>query len=78
MGYRVKLQKVQRPTNRSYYLNVPTALAEAMQVHKGEEFEWILEDRNTLVLRRLRPLPSVRSKQRATKNAISDEENGQH
>lgn len=62
MGYPVKLQKVERPTNRSYYLNVPAALAEAMQLEKGEEFEWILEDRNTLILQRSKPLPSPRKK----------------
>ncbi len=64
MGYPVKLQKVDRPTNRSYYINFPTALAEAIQVEKGEEFEWIVEDKNTLILQRLRPQPSVRSKKR--------------
>ena len=61
MGYRVKLQKVDRPTNRSFYLNFPVALAEAMDVEKGEEFEWLVEDRNTLVLKRLKPRPSVRA-----------------
>lgn len=65
MGYPVKLQKVERPTNRSYYINLPAALAEAMQLEKGEEFEWILEDRNTLILQRLKPLPSVRPKPRS-------------
>jgi bifunctional DNA-binding transcriptional regulator/antitoxin component of YhaV-PrlF toxin-antitoxin module len=62
MGYPVKLQKVERPTNRSYYVNLPAALAEAMQLEKGEKFEWILEDRNTLILQRLKPLPSGRTK----------------
>jgi bifunctional DNA-binding transcriptional regulator/antitoxin component of YhaV-PrlF toxin-antitoxin module len=62
MGYPVKLQKVERPTNRSYYVNFPAALAEAMQLEKGEEFEWILEDRNTLILQRLKQLPSGRIK----------------
>ena len=62
MGYRVKLQKVERPTNRSYYLNVPVPLAEALNLKKGEEFEWIIEDRNSLVLRRVKPTGSVRKK----------------
>ena len=62
MGCPVKLQKVQRPTNRSYYINFPAALAEAMQVEKGEEFEWVIEDRNILVLKRIKPRPSVRKK----------------
>ncbi len=53
MGYKAKLQKVERPTNRSYYINFPVALAEAMNMVKGEEFEWSIEDRNTLTLRRV-------------------------
>jgi bifunctional DNA-binding transcriptional regulator/antitoxin component of YhaV-PrlF toxin-antitoxin module len=51
-GYVVKLQKVERPTNRSYYVNFPVALAEAMGITKGEEFLWIVEDKNTLILKR--------------------------
>jgi len=54
-GYRVKLQKVERPTNRSYYINFPVALAEALGMEKGEEFEWLIEDKNTLVFSRVVP-----------------------
>jgi hypothetical protein len=64
VGYPVKIQKVERPTNRSYYVNLPTALAEVTQVEKGEQFEWLLEDRNTLILQRVNPRPSVRSKKK--------------
>ena len=52
MGYPVKLQKVERPTNRSYYINLPTAVAEAIAADKGEIFEWSVEDKNTLILSR--------------------------
>jgi hypothetical protein len=52
MGYLIKVQKVERPTNRSYYLNFPVALAEAIDLGKGEEWEWSIEDKNTLVLTR--------------------------
>ncbi len=52
MGYLVKLQKVDRPTNRSYYINLPVVLAEAMDLDKGEELEWTIEDKNTLLLTR--------------------------
>jgi len=48
MGYKIKVQKVERPTNNSYYVNLPVALAEAIEVKKGERFEWIIEDKNTL------------------------------
>ena len=36
MGYNVKIQKVERPTNTSFYVNFPAAIAEAAEVHKGE------------------------------------------
>lgn len=52
MGYLIKVQKVERPTNRSYYLNFPVALAEAIDLDKGEEWEWAVEDKNTLLLTR--------------------------
>ena len=52
MGYPVKIQKVERPTNRSYYVNFPVALAEAMGLKKAEDFEWWIEDKNTLILKR--------------------------
>jgi len=54
MGYRIKVQKVERPTNRSFYVNLPVVLAEAMDLRKGDELEWFLEDKNTLVLARVR------------------------
>ncbi len=58
MGYIVKIQKVERPTNTSFYVNLPAAIAEAAEVQKGESMEWLVEDRNTFILRRTR---SVRS-----------------
>jgi hypothetical protein len=62
MGYPVKIQKVERPTNRSYYVNFPVALAEAIGLEKGEDLEWLLEDKNTLILQRIRPKPPRRVK----------------
>lgn len=56
MGYRIKVQKVERPTNRSYYVNFPAALAEAIGVEKGEEFEWEIEDKNLLIFKRVNPV----------------------
>jgi hypothetical protein len=61
MGYLVKIQKVQRPTNRSYYVNLPVVVAEALSIEKGEEFQWSIEDKNTLVLARLKPHRSRKS-----------------
>jgi len=55
MGYKIKIQKVQRPTNKSYYVNMPAAIAESIGLEKGEEMEWEIEDKNLLVLKRLKP-----------------------
>ncbi len=52
MGYKVKMQKVERPTNKSYYINFPATIAESCEIEKGEEMEWVIQDRNTFVLRR--------------------------
>jgi bifunctional DNA-binding transcriptional regulator/antitoxin component of YhaV-PrlF toxin-antitoxin module len=65
MGYPVKIQKVERPTNRSYYVNFPVALAEALGLEKGEGFEWVVEDKNTLVFKRTKLHPPRKSKVRA-------------
>ena len=56
MGYITKIQKVERPTNQTFYANLPTALAQAIGIEKGEEFEWIIEDKNLLLLKRVKPL----------------------
>ena len=57
-GYLIKVQKVDRPTNRSYYLNLPVVLAEAMEIRKGEEMKWLVEDKNLLLLCRKQKKPA--------------------
>jgi hypothetical protein len=54
LGYSVKIQKVERPTNTSFYVNLPAAMAEAADIQKGETMEWLVEDRNTFILKRAR------------------------
>ena len=55
MGYKIKIQKVERPTNRSFYVNLPAALADAINLEKGEEMEWEIENKNLLILKRVKP-----------------------
>jgi len=62
MGCKVKIQKVERPTNRSFYVNMPAAIADAVCIEKGEEFEWTVEDKNTFVLSRCRKLTPKKRK----------------
>lgn len=59
MGHMIKIQRVERGKTKSFYVNFPAALAEAAQVEKGEEFEWLLEDRNAFLLRRKKPKNSI-------------------
>lgn len=64
MGYTVKIQKVDRGATRSFYVNFPAAVAESSNIKKGEEMEWTIEDRNTFVLKRLKPTKSVLRKKK--------------
>lgn len=58
MGYKVRIQRVQRADTSSYYVNFPVAVAEAIGAKKAEEWEWLVEDKNTLVFQRLKPSPA--------------------
>jgi len=58
MGYNAKIQKVDRGKTKSFYINLPAAVAEACNIEKGEEIEWLIEDRNTFVIKRITPIKS--------------------
>jgi antitoxin component of MazEF toxin-antitoxin module len=53
MATRVRIQRVERKNSRSFYVNLPVVLVEAIGIQKGEVFEWSLEDKNTLVFTRV-------------------------
>lgn len=55
MGYESKVQVIQRGgKNRQYYLICPAPLAGALEMEKSERIEWVVKDRWTLEVRRLR------------------------
>jgi len=56
MGYPTRIQLIQRQASQQWYVNFPSAIAQAMEFQKGEVFEWIVHDRRTLLLRRQRAL----------------------
>lgn len=66
MGYKIKIQKVDRGNTKSFYVNFPAAVAEAVKIQKGEEMEWIIENRNTFVLKRIKPIKSVLKNRKKT------------
>ena len=62
MGYPTKVQLIQRKTSEQWYINFPSALAQAMEFSRGETVEWFVEDKSLLALRRPSPPPSVLKK----------------
>jgi len=62
MGYPTKVQLIKRKQSEQWYINFPTAVAQAMEFERGETVEWIIEDKESLVLRRQTVLPSAMKK----------------
>jgi len=62
MGYQTKIQKVERPTNQSFYVNLPSAVAQSMNIKKGDVFEWLIENKNLLLLKRLKNQRNFKSR----------------
>jgi hypothetical protein len=52
MGFLTKVQTIKRKGSEQWYINFPSALAQACEFDYGETVEWVVEDRYTLVLRR--------------------------
>lgn len=52
MGYPTKIQLIKRPKSEQWYINFPSAIAQAMEFKKGEMVEWLIEDKKKLILKR--------------------------
>lgn len=46
------MQLINRKKSRQWYVNFPSALAQALELGKSEEVEWVIETRDKLLLRR--------------------------
>lgn len=64
MGYPTKVQLIKRKASEQWYINFPSAVAQAMEFQRGELVEWIIEDKGQLVLRRLKVPPTAIKKKR--------------
>ena len=54
MGFLSKVQVIQRgETNRQFYFICPAPLAQALEIEKGESIEWVVVDKQTLMIRRV-------------------------
>ncbi len=52
MGFPTKVQLIKRKASEQWYINFPSALAQAMEFSRGETVEWLVEDKSLLALRR--------------------------
>lgn len=52
MGYPTKVQVIRRKDSEQWYINFPAAIAQAMEFTKGETVEWVIQDRDRLLLNR--------------------------
>jgi hypothetical protein len=64
MGFPTKVQLIQRKESEQWYVNFPSALAQAMEFEKGEVVEWVVSDLSQLVLNRRQPPPDPVKKKR--------------
>ena len=62
MGFPTKVQLIKRQASEQWYINFPSAIAQAMEFSRGETVEWIVEDKALLALRRLAPPPPALKK----------------
>jgi hypothetical protein len=71
MGFPTKVQLIQRKASEQWYINFPSAIAQAMEFSRGETVEWIVENKALLALRRLGPPPSALKKTLLASSPVS-------
>jgi hypothetical protein len=52
MGYPTKVQCIKRKKSEQWYINFPSAVAHALEFAQSELVEWIISDKQHLILRR--------------------------
>jgi hypothetical protein len=62
MGFPTKVQLIKRRQSEQWYINFPSAVAQAMEFERGETVEWFIEDKGMLALKRQKIPQSVLKK----------------
>ena len=62
MGFPTKVQLIKRKQSEQWYINFPSAIAQAMEFERGETVEWFIEDKGMLALKRQKVPQSVLKK----------------
>jgi len=52
MGFPTKIQLIKRAKSEQWYINFPSAIAQAMEFERGEVVEWLIEDKHKMILQR--------------------------
>lgn len=52
MGFPTKIQLIKRAKSEQWYINFPSAIAQAMEFGRGEVVEWLIQDKHTMILKR--------------------------
>ena len=52
MGFPTKVQLIQRKESQQWYINFPSAIAQAIDFSKGEDVLWTIADKGHLILSR--------------------------
>jgi antitoxin component of MazEF toxin-antitoxin module len=52
MGYLTKVQSIKRKKSEQWYVNVPSAVAQALDFVQSEEVQWTIHDKGHLILSR--------------------------
>jgi len=56
MGYITRVQVIERAKgSRQFYIMCPSPVAEALELKKGEQIDWVIQDKYTIEIRRERP-----------------------
>ncbi len=54
MGFKTKIQLIQRKSSQQFYINFPSACAQMLDLEKGETVEWKITPEGDLILERTR------------------------
>jgi hypothetical protein len=68
MGFPTRVQLIQRKDSEQWYINFPSALAQAMEFEKGEEVQWLVSDKAHLILSRQNVPPDPVSVKKTTRS----------
>ncbi len=66
MGFTTKIQLIKRAKSEQWYINFPSALAQAMEFDKAELVEWVVQDKHCLTLKRVEAATNSAKKKQIT------------